>query len=644
MFYTIIKMNRKAIYNNYNLGLFPLIHITNQNKDPKLKVKCYYHNSIITTDFFEFQQFLKFENERQDFNYLLSLCKKHKKKITEFCEECLMNLCPDCLLRHNEFHSKKNLFNIMNSITNEKINQFKQKLIEESNNIILIQKNSNQLIIDLKKQIEKLEKFTKDFIEQQKIQIDIVQQYLIFFEKKKSEDLNLNFQIIENLKFFWKVIFNEEFDILPNNNQNNFRNNNLFIFNNGNQNLNETYNIFNLPLINNNYTNKEIFINNNNNQTNFKKYQNLNYNDLIYYLSSPNNQLLLNNIILKNDYFSKIEERIFLKNIEQNKFLSNIKNFSTIQENYIIKISKLSRNKIILILQGGYIKIYDFKRSLKTPIYSNHFNNRNIENIFILQNEIIILNINNDKVLFNNNNNNNLIIMEPKINERIMYSLIDWNFNLNIKCYLIYELENQKLLLLAKEKMFIFHLKNDSDLYEFRNKYQLETVIMQSINLDNSNKLVQFNKNYIAYISQKYLSIFDLNNLRNKIHNINLNYVDYISKIEENILAVCSNNKLYLISGISLSIFYTFEPNYNNCFIRNANLYQQLQLKFLVKISDNNYVTNNMIQIYISENYISLIPTQNLELINNDNLIALDSDILVILSSPNLIKLYSYFD
>ena len=96
----------------------------------------------------------------------------------------------------------------MNSITNEKINQFKQKLIEESNNIILIQKNSNQLIIDLKKQIEKLEKFTKDFIEQQKIQIDIVQQYLIFFEKKKR-DLNLNFQIIENVI----LLFNEEFDI-----------------------------------------------------------------------------------------------------------------------------------------------------------------------------------------------------------------------------------------------------------------------------------------------------------------------------------------------------------------------------------------------------------------------------------------------
>ena len=79
-----------------------------------------------------------------------------------------------------------------------------------------------------------------------------------------------------------------------------------------------------------------------------------------------------------------------------------------------------------------------------------------------------------------------------------------------------------------------------------------------------------------------------------------------------------------------------YHYQYNNCFIRNANLYQQLQLKFLVKISENNYVTNNMIQIYISENYISLIPTQNLELINNDNLIALDSDILVILSSPNL--------
>ena len=120
-------MNRKTIYNNYNLGLFPLIHIANQNKDPKLKVKCYYHNSIITTVFFDFQQFVKFENERQDINIYYHYV-KNIKKITEFSKECLMNLCPDCLLRHNEFHSKKNLFNIMNSITNEKINQFKQKL------------------------------------------------------------------------------------------------------------------------------------------------------------------------------------------------------------------------------------------------------------------------------------------------------------------------------------------------------------------------------------------------------------------------------------------------------------------------------------------------------------------------------------
>ncbi len=71
-------MNRKTIYNNYNLGLFPLIHIVNQNKDRKVKVKCYYNNSIIITVFFDFQQFLKFKNERQDIN-LFSLCKNHKK-------------------------------------------------------------------------------------------------------------------------------------------------------------------------------------------------------------------------------------------------------------------------------------------------------------------------------------------------------------------------------------------------------------------------------------------------------------------------------------------------------------------------------------------------------------------------------------
>ena len=46
-------------------------------------------------------------------------------------------------------------------------------------------------------------------------------------------------------------------------------------------------------------------------------------------------------------------------------------------------------------------------------------------------------------------------------------------------------------------------------------------------------------------------------------------------------------------------------------------------------------MTNNMIQIYISENYISSMKTQNIDLINKDNLLSLDSDILVILSSPN---------
>ena len=221
-------MNLQTIYNNYNLGLFPLIHITNQNKDPKLKVNCYYNDSIISTDFFEFQQFLKFENERRDKNYLFSLCQKHNNKITEYCEDCLMNLCPDCLLTHNVFHKKKNLVNIMNSITDEKINQFKQKLIEETNNIKLIQNNSNQLIYELKNQIEKLKKLTKDFIDQQNIQIDIVQQYLIFFEKKKNEDVNLNFNIIENFNIFWKIIFDSDFNknITPS-----FLNNNIFTCN-----------------------------------------------------------------------------------------------------------------------------------------------------------------------------------------------------------------------------------------------------------------------------------------------------------------------------------------------------------------------------------------------------------------------------
>ena len=41
------------------------------------------------------------------------------------------------LFRHNKFHNKKNLINIMNSITNEKLNQLKQKLFKETNNIII---------------------------------------------------------------------------------------------------------------------------------------------------------------------------------------------------------------------------------------------------------------------------------------------------------------------------------------------------------------------------------------------------------------------------------------------------------------------------------------------------------------------------
>ena len=641
-------MNIKTIYNNYNLGLFPLIQITNQTKDPKLKLKCYYNDTIIKTSFSEFHQFLKFENERQDINNLLSLCKNHKKKITDFCEECFMNLCPDCLLRHNEFHIKINLLDLANSITNEKINKIKQHLIKESNDIILIQNNSNQLIFDLKKQIEKLEKLTKDFIEQQKIHIDIVQQYLIFYETKKNENFNFNFQIIENLKLFWKIIFNEEFEIQTNNNK---INNNIFQNPNNNIHnlfmLNQNFLGFNV-LNNNNYNNKNIISLNNNNQTNNKEYKNLNLNDLIYYLNKPNNQLLLKNIILKNDHVSKIEEKIFLKNIENIKLLSNIKSFSIIQQNQISQITKLNHNKFILLLNGDVIKIYDFNKSFNVPIYSHQFNNRNIENIVILQNEIILLifklgfGIFNNNINNNNINNNNIKILQPIIDENIMYSMIDWNYNLNIKCNFIYELENKKLLFLTNEKTFIFNLKKNSIYNDFQKKYQLESEIMYVIKIDSSKQLVQFSKNYIAYIYQRNLYIFDLNNLKNI--NFFKNQVTYINKIEENVLAVCSYNTINLISGISLNEYYTFTPNYNNCFIKNSNLNQQLKIEFLVKISENNYVTNNMIQIYISENYISLIPIQNIELLNNDNVIALDSNILVILSSQNLIKLYTYFD
>jgi hypothetical protein len=220
----------------------------------------------------------------------------------------------------------------------------------------------------------------------------------------------------------------------------------------------------------------------------------------VNYLNSLNNQLLLNNIILKNEYFSKIEKKMFVKNIEDIKFLSNYKICSTIQEekNHIINISKLNKNKFILILKNGYIKIYDIKKSLIEPIYSKNFNNCRIENIFILQKEIILLKI--KSIFNNNNNNNNITILETIINEKIMYSLIDWNFNLNIECNLIYELENKKLLLLSNKKTFIFNLRNDSNLYEFKYQYQLESEIMQSINIVNSKELVQFKqKLYCLY-------------------------------------------------------------------------------------------------------------------------------------------------
>lgn len=167
---------------------------------------------------------------------------------------------------------------------------------------------------------------------------------------------------------------------------------------------------------------------------------------------------------------------------------------------------------------------------------------------------------------------------------------------------------------------------------------------MQSINIVNSKELVQFNKNYIAYISLNKLSIFDLNNLHNINHSLNINYIDSICKIEQNVLAVCSRNILYLISGISLNIFYKFTPNYDNCFIKNSKLNRYLGLKFLVKISENNFVTNNLIQIYISEKYISLMPIQNIELINDEEIIALNAEILVVLYSTHLIKFYTYFD
>ena len=109
----------------------------NESPDEITYRYCYNCKSILCricekqhrTEFSEHKIYNEFINEN-------STCLKHNKMFSKFCNDCLINLCEDCLLEHNNMnigHSIKEIENINDGIINkekENIEEIKNYIIE----------------------------------------------------------------------------------------------------------------------------------------------------------------------------------------------------------------------------------------------------------------------------------------------------------------------------------------------------------------------------------------------------------------------------------------------------------------------------------------------------------------------------------
>ena len=127
---------------------------------------------------------------------LNSTCPKHGKKFLNYCKNCNLNICSNCIDQH-ENHKIENLKK--NLIQDDEIERYRKLIKTSENHLNNVQKVYNNIINDLKRKIDILQKELKEYIMNNNLEIKFTKEILSIYQNEESVK-NINYQIIMNVR------------------------------------------------------------------------------------------------------------------------------------------------------------------------------------------------------------------------------------------------------------------------------------------------------------------------------------------------------------------------------------------------------------------------------------------------------------
>jgi WD40 repeat protein len=340
-----------------------------------------------------------------------SICPEHEDKFVTYCEVCQKNLCIYCLNEHKQNHKFTSLSSIL--LRNKDIQRFNKQFQKANIHIQKIQNISENIIKDLKKKVDDIQKAFNSFKEKNEIQLNFAKGLLDTLELK-NKNRELNFEIIDNIKsnfnFNYKEIGVNEYDdifVKANKILSYLKNaNNLILGNKDN-----FLKMKNLKTLNNDKDeiNKIILLENNlmascSNNSLIRVYETNNYelkltikehNNSVKYISKISNDENINILIsASSDCTIKI---IKLKSDNEYEIMQIL----TGHECQINKVIELSNLNLISCSIDGKIKIWNKSEESKifNCIHTFEFMTSEVNSVFELPNKEIILSCSNEKIL-----------------------------------------------------------------------------------------------------------------------------------------------------------------------------------------------------------------------------------------------------
>ena len=201
------KEDKKAISNKKNI---PISNNKKENKKVSDKNKNAEKINVITSSEEKEKNINKIPEEKLPIYLVDSCCIEHGKIYSNYCHDCLMNICDACGEKEHKNHNLEKLNDIL--VDDEKISEIKNALEKDINDLDNINNYFNQLI-------EKIKEQYTYFYSLKKKEIEIKQKII-----KDYETIKYNYNTIQNVcNINYKNIINNKESIISN--LDNFNNN-----------------------------------------------------------------------------------------------------------------------------------------------------------------------------------------------------------------------------------------------------------------------------------------------------------------------------------------------------------------------------------------------------------------------------------